>query len=57
MLLLWRKKGESICIGNDIVITVVKCTGNRVKISIDAPRDVPVHRDSAAEGIERRESP
>ncbi len=56
MFVLTRKKGETICIGDDIRITVVKLTENRVELSIDAPRDVPVHRGSVAERIERRKS-
>lgn len=44
MLILSRKKGESIVIGDDIVITVVEIRGDKVRLGIEAPRSVPVHR-------------
>ena len=57
MLVLTRKVNETIQIGDDIVITVVKIRGNWVKLSIDAPRDVPVHRGEVKERIDREQSP
>ena len=44
MLILTRKEGESIRIGHDVVITVVEVRGNQVRIGVDAPRSVQVHR-------------
>lgn len=44
MLILTRKPGESIRIGEDIEITVVKTSGNRVKLSFNAPQDVSICR-------------
>ncbi|HAN10736.1 MAG TPA: carbon storage regulator [Clostridiales bacterium] len=44
MLALSRKKGESIMIGEDIEITIVDIQADQVKIAINAPRSVPVHR-------------
>lgn len=44
MLVLTRKPGEQIRIGNDITVTVVETRGNRVRISIDAPRAVNIRR-------------
>ena len=44
MLVLSRKRGEQILIGDDIVVTVVECTGNRIKVGIEAPRCVRVVR-------------
>jgi carbon storage regulator len=44
MLVLSRKKNESIVINNDIVITVVEIRGDKVRLGILAPKDVPVHR-------------
>ncbi len=44
MLVLSRKTCESICIQDDIVITVIRIEGDRVKIGIDAPKNIPVHR-------------
>ena len=45
MLVLSRKKNESIVINNDIVITVVEVRGDKVRLGIVAPKDVPVHRE------------
>lgn len=45
MLVLTRKVGESINIGNSIKITVVSIDGSQVRLGIDAPRDVIVHRE------------
>jgi carbon storage regulator len=45
MLILTRKKDESILIGDNIVVTVLGISGNQVRLGIDAPRDVAVHRE------------
>jgi carbon storage regulator len=44
MLVLSRKRNESLIIGDDIIITVTDIDGNRVRIGVDAPKDVSVHR-------------
>jgi carbon storage regulator len=44
VLVLTRRVGESIVVGHDIVITVLEVRGDVVRVGIDAPRDVPVHR-------------
>lgn len=44
MLVLSRKKSESIVINDDVVITVVEVRGDKVRLGIQAPREVPVHR-------------
>lgn len=44
MLALTRRKGETIVIGDDIIITVLSVAGDTVKIGIDAPRNIPVNR-------------
>ncbi len=45
MLILTRKVGESLLIGDDISITILNIRGNQVKIGIKAPKDVSVHRE------------
>lgn len=45
MLILSRRKGESFLIGNDIKITILSQRNNQVRIGIDAPRSLPVHRE------------
>ncbi len=45
MLVLSRKPGESLLIGNDVVLTVVEVRGNRVRIGIEAPKEVKVLRE------------
>lgn len=44
MLVLTRKKGESIQIGNDIEITITQIKGDQVKVGIKAPKNVEIHR-------------
>jgi len=53
MLVLSRHPDEKIHIGDDIVLTVVEVRGDRVRIGIDAPRDVAVHRHEIFEAIRR----
>ena len=48
MLVLSRKLGEKIVIGDNIVITVVKIDRNQIRIGIEAPQDVPVYREEIA---------
>jgi carbon storage regulator len=48
MLVLSRKLGEKIVIGDNIVITVVKIDRNQIRIGIEAPHDVPVYREEIA---------
>ena len=45
MLILTRRVGESLMIGDDITITVLGVKGNQVRIGVNAPRDVAVHRE------------
>lgn len=51
MLVLSRKKNESIIINDNVVITVVEVRGDKVRIGIEAPRDVSVHRQEVLEAI------
>ncbi|WP_275980060.1 carbon storage regulator CsrA [Couchioplanes caeruleus] len=45
MLVLTRKAGESVMIGDDVVVTVLEARGDVIRIGIKAPRDVQVHRE------------
>ena len=45
MLILTRRIGETLMIGDDVSITVIGVKGNQVRIGIDAPKDVAVHRE------------
>src|SRR5580693_4218423 len=54
MLVLSRKKNESIVINNDIVITVVEIRGDKVRLGIVAPKEVPVHRQEVFDAIHGR---
>ncbi len=53
MLVLSRHRDESIMIGDDIVITVVDVRGDKVRLGIQAPSHVPVHREEVYEAIKR----
>ena len=50
-LILGRKTGQSIMIGDDVRITVVSISGNQIRIAIDAPKEVSVHREEVYERI------
>jgi carbon storage regulator len=51
MLVLSRKKNESIVIDNNVTITVVEIRGDKVRLGIVAPKDVPVHRQEVFDAI------
>lgn len=53
MLVLSRKKDESIVINNDITIVVVEIRGDKVRLGVEAPKEVPVHRQEVFEAIAR----
>jgi len=53
MLVLSRQRDESIIIGDNIVLTVVDIRGDKVRLGIDAPKEVPVHRQEVYEAIQR----
>lgn len=53
MLVLSRKKNESIVIDDRIVITVVEVRGDKVRLGIQAPRDVPVHRQEVYDSLKK----
>lgn len=53
MLVLSRHRDESIMIGDDIVITIVGIRGDKVRLGIDAPQEIPVHRQEVYDAIQR----
>ena len=53
MLILTRKTGETVSIGDDVTLTVLAVKGSQVRLGIDAPRDVAVHRGEIRERIEQ----
>ncbi len=53
MLILTRRVGETVVIGDDIEITVLGVKGNQVRIGVKAPREVAVHREEILERIRR----
>jgi carbon storage regulator len=55
MLVLSRKKNESIVINNDITIVVVEIRGDKVRLGVEAPKEVPVHRREVYDAIRRNE--
>ena len=56
MLVLSRKKNESIVINDDITIVVVEIRGDKVRLGVEAPKEVPVHRREVFDAIHRGEN-
>jgi carbon storage regulator len=56
MLVLSRKKNESIVINNDITVTVVEIRGDKVRLGIVAPKEVPVHRQEVFDAIHGKDA-
>ncbi len=55
MLVLSRRKNESLVINNDVTITVVEIRGDKVRLGVEAPKEVPVHRREVFDAIRRNE--
>jgi carbon storage regulator len=55
MLILTRRVGETLMVGNDITVTIVAVRGRQVRIGINAPKDVAVHREEVHKSIRREQ--
>ncbi|MEI8371681.1 MAG: carbon storage regulator CsrA [Planctomycetota bacterium] len=53
MLVLSRQRDESIIIGDNVVITIVDIRGDKVRLGIEAPQEIPVHRQEVYDAIQR----
>lgn len=52
MLILTRRVGETLMVGDDITVTILGVKGNQVRIGVNAPKDVPVHREEIYKRIQ-----
>jgi carbon storage regulator len=55
MLVLSRRKGEEIMIGDNVIVTLVEIRGGTVRLGVEAPEHVPVHRREVFEAIKRNQ--
>ena len=55
MLILTRRVGETLMIGDEVTVTVLGVKGNQVRIGVNAPRDVTVHREEIYERIKQEQ--
>jgi carbon storage regulator len=55
MLILTRRVGETVMIGNEVTVTILGVKGNQVRVGVNAPKDVAVHREEIYERIKREE--
>lgn len=56
MLILTRRVGETLMVGDEVTVTVLGVKGNQVRIGVNAPRDVAVHREEIYERIKREQA-
>ncbi len=55
MLILTRRVGETLMVGDDVTVTVLGVKGNQVRIGVNAPKDIAVHREEIYERIKREQ--
>jgi carbon storage regulator len=55
MLILTRRVGETVIVGNDVTVTIVGVKGNQIRIGISAPKNVSIHREEIYQRIRREQ--
>ena len=57
MLILTRRVGETLMVGDEVTVTVLGVKGNQVRLGVNAPKDVAVHREEIYERIKKEQDP